>query len=144
VRQTVFVAWTFYSTYVTVDLDRYTFLYYLKEKWGREPGKQSRLFRGRAEGTEMKQRFSSLDVKVRKAFNFTARSATLIPDITQVISRELSAALVDLRVANIYDLSSVGAHFLFLPYTRFLTPKSSFPPSAYFCSSLPNRMSESS
>ena len=51
----------------------------------------------------MKQRFSSLDVKVGQNF---CRSKLALKSLSQVIAKELSATLTGLRVSNIYDLSS--------------------------------------
>ena len=53
----------------------------------------------------MKQRFSSLDVKVRRSFT-SLDSAQLLTITPQVIAHELQENLVHLRLSNVYDLSS--------------------------------------
>jgi hypothetical protein len=52
----------------------------------------------------MKQRFSSLDVKVCAIYT---PQSTRLANREQVIAHELSAKLTSLRVTNVYDLSSV-------------------------------------
>lgn len=63
----------------------------------------------------MKQRFSSLDVRVC----FLVTSADFAhTHMIQVITRELASEIVNLRVSNIYDLSSVSQSISTIVYYR--------------------------
>ena len=67
----------------------------------------------------MKQRFSSLDVKVSlKIVSLRDKSGNQ----RQVIAQELSQTLCTLRLANIYDLSSVGKSPLLVYNPRLVLP----------------------
>ena len=68
----------------------------------------------------MKQRFSSLDVKVslwKTSLNFHGGNAKYF----KVITHELSNALCTLRLANIYDLSSVRIHHELSPQSVLIS-----------------------